>query len=60
MSDIMLGKNCGMKTMLVGSGMDSYAAIQDLEKSPNAEDRKKTPDYYADNLKELLLTVKAL
>ena len=59
-TDIMLGKNCGLQTLLVGSGVHSLAATRVWETSALEEERRMVADHYVDRLGDLLERVKAL
>ena len=53
-TDILLGKNCGLTTLHVGSGVDSLSDIHNWEKSDKEEDWKLVPDFYIQDLGQLL------
>lgn len=53
-TDILLGKNCGLQTLLVGSGVHSLAETRAWETSQDAEQRRMVADFYADKLGDLL------
>ena len=59
-TDILLGKNCGLQTLLVGSGVHSLAETRKWEVSEDQEERRMVADFYADKLGDLLDRVKAL
>eukprot|EP00092_Neocalanus_flemingeri_P070340 GFUD01086320.1.p1 GENE.GFUD01086320.1~~GFUD01086320.1.p1 ORF type:complete len:357 (+),score=63.24 GFUD01086320.1:44-1114(+) len=59
-TDILLGKNCGLQTLLVGSGVHSLAETRAWEVSEDGEERRMVADFYADKLGDLLDRVKAL
>jgi len=59
-TDILLGKNCGLQTLLVGSGVHSLAETRTWEASEDEEERRMVADFYADKLGDLLDRVKAL
>ena len=52
-TDILLGKNCNLQTLMVGSGVGSLEQIQSYQKANN-EKSNLIPDYYAASLKILL------
>ncbi len=52
-SDVLLGKNCGLITLLVGSGVNSAEDVKKLEASKDPEQRSLCPDYYAESLGRL-------
>jgi len=53
-TDILLGKNCGLQTLLVGSGVHSLAETRQWETSQDAEERRMVADFYLDSLGDLL------
>lgn len=53
-TDILLGKNCGFQTMLVGSGVHKLNDIQKWQNSHNADDKDFIPDTYINKLGDLL------
>lgn len=54
MTDILLGRNCGFQTLLVGSGMHKLKNIQQWQTSANADDKRFIPDTYIDKLGDLM------
>jgi len=59
-TDIMLGKNCGLQTLLVGSGVHSLADTRRWEASNSEEESRLVADHYMDTLGDLLDRVKLL
>jgi len=59
-TDILLGKNCGLQTLLVGSGVHSLEETRTWEASEKEEERKLVADFYLDKLGDLLDRVKDL
>jgi len=59
-TDILLGKNCGLQTLLVGSGVHSLEETRRWEASEKEEERKLVADFYLDKLGDLLDRVKDL
>jgi len=59
-TDILLGKNCGLQTLLVGSGVHSLEETRAWEASQDQEERRMVADYYVDKLGDLLDRVKAM
>jgi len=59
-TDILLGKNCGLQTLLVGSGVHSLEETRAWEASTDQEERRMVADYYVDKLGDLLDRVKSL
>jgi len=53
-TDILLGKNCGLQTLLVGSGVHSLAETRAWEVSEDIDQRRMVADFYADKLGDLL------
>ena len=49
-TDILLGKNCGLKTLLVLTGVNSWKEVEAWGKSDNPEDRRMVSDYYLPSL----------
>ena len=57
-TDILLGKNCGLQTLMVGSGVHQLSSARLWEKSDDPEERRMVADYYVDKLGDLLDRVK--
>lgn len=53
-TDILLGKNCGFKTLLVETGIHKAADIESFAKSDDPETRQLVPDVYTSKLGDLL------
>merc|ERR1712025_1209960 len=53
-TDILLGKNCGLQTLLVGSGVHSLSETRSWEQSEDEETRRMVADFYLDKLGDLL------
>lgn len=53
-TDILLGKNCGFKTLLVETGIHKAADIEKFAQSNDAETRQLVPDVYTSKLGDLL------
>lgn len=53
-TDILFGQRCGLKTLHVGSGVDSLDSIRELEASNNEDDIDCVPDFHLDELGSLL------
>jgi phosphoglycolate phosphatase len=61
-SDVLMGRNCGLQTLLVGTGVDGLEEVNNCEGSMNSDDAKLVPDFYAESLGKLheMLTKKGL
>lgn len=57
-TDILLGKNCGLQTLLVGSGVHSLEETRAWEASQDPEERRQVADHYLDKLGDLLDRIK--
>lgn len=53
-TDIMLGSNCGLKTLLTLTGVSTVADAEANEKSGCAERQGMVPDYYVESIADLL------
>ena len=53
-TDILLGKNCGLQTLLVGSGVHSLAETRAWERSSDSEQQRMVADFYSDKLGDIL------
>ena len=49
---MLFGKNCGLRTLMVGSGVHSLEDIRNWELNP--ETRRLVADFYADRLGEVV------
>ncbi|XP_071809627.1 glycerol-3-phosphate phosphatase-like isoform X1 [Asterias amurensis] len=52
-TDILLGRNCGMKTLFVLSGISTLEEVRHNQASNSVEDQKRVPDFYLPSIKEL-------
>jgi len=59
-TDILLGKNCGLQTLMVGSGVHSMQHVADWSASADPEEQRLVPDKFADKLGDLLERMKNL
>jgi len=59
-TDILLGKNCGLQTLMVGSGVHSMQHVADWSASADPEEQRLVPDKFADKLGDLLERIKDL
>lgn len=55
-TDILLGKRCGFKTLLVLSGANNLKDVEEWIKSDDPELQKQVPDYYAQGIDSLRAT----
>ena len=53
-TDILLGQNCGLQTLMVGTGVNSLGDIRRWERSEATEERRMAADFYVDRLGDLL------
>jgi len=53
-TDILLGKNCGLQTLMVGSGVHSLEKVREWEVSEKDEEKRLVPDKFANKLGDLL------
>lgn len=53
-TDILLGKNCGFKTLLVETGIHKVADVEKCAQSNDPEMRQQVPDVYTSKLGDLL------
>ncbi|XP_061823414.1 glycerol-3-phosphate phosphatase [Nerophis lumbriciformis] len=53
-TDIMLGSNCGLKTLLTLTGVSTLAEAEAIQKSGCAERQGMVPDYYVESIADLL------
>lgn len=54
LTDILLGKNCGFQTLMVGSGVNKWDDIQRWKLSETPDDRLLIPDTFIQKLGDLL------
>ena len=59
-TDILLGKNCCLQTLLVGTGVHSLEDTRRWEDSEDPEEQRLAADYYVDKLGDLFDRVKNL
>ncbi|GFT08092.1 glycerol-3-phosphate phosphatase [Nephila pilipes] len=57
-TDILLGTRHGLKTLFVGTGINSIDDVRQLEKSSDENDQLLVPDYYLPCLSDLLQFIK--
>ncbi|RVE59370.1 hypothetical protein OJAV_G00187900 [Oryzias javanicus] len=53
-TDILLGSNCGLKTLLTLTGVSTLEDVEGHEKSGCEERRKMVPDFYVESIADLL------
>lgn len=53
-TDIMLGSNCGLKTLLTLTGVSTVADAEANQKSGCEERQRMVPDYYVETIADLL------
>lgn len=53
-TDILLGKRCGFKTLMVLTGVNSVDDINTWKKSSSIEEKEFIPDYYTKTISDLL------
>lgn len=54
-TDIRMGNLCSFTTLLVLSGVHTFADVQKYESSPKAEDQQSVPQYYTDSIFDLCI-----
>ena len=52
-TDIPFGRNCGLKTLLVLTGISTLEEARRFQASNSFEDQKKVPDFYLPSIKQL-------
>lgn len=58
-TDIMLGSNCGLKTLLTLTGVSTVAEAEANQKSQCPHRQKMVPDYYVDSIADILPALQA-
>lgn len=53
-TDILFGKNCGFKTLLVETGIHTEADVRKWQQSEDEEERRQIPDFILPSLTDLL------
>ncbi|CAG0878559.1 unnamed protein product [Darwinula stevensoni] len=53
-TDILMGKNCGLATMLVLTGVTTEQELHDFENSSNPTEQYLVPDYYMPSIGDLM------
>jgi len=59
-TDILLGKNCGLQTLMVGSGVHTLQHVKEWESSADPEENRLVPEKFVDKLGDLLSRVESL
>ena len=54
-TDILFGNNCGLKTVLMLTGISSLEDVKNYQSSSDPSYRKSIPDFYMPSIKELKL-----
>ena len=57
-TDILLGKNCGLKTLMVGTGVGTLQEVRNWETDSSDKTQALVPNFFADKLKDLLPHIK--
>uniref|UniRef100_A0ACB8FK13 Uncharacterized protein n=2 Tax=Sphaerodactylus townsendi TaxID=933632 RepID=A0ACB8FK13_9SAUR len=58
-TDILMGNNCGLTTLLTLTGVSTLEEVQGHMESDCPERKKLVPDYYVDSIADLLPALKA-
>lgn len=58
-TDIMLGSNCGLKTLLTLTGVSTVAEAEANQKSECPQRQKMVPDYYIESIADILPALQA-
>lgn len=58
-TDIMLGSNCGLKTLLTLTGVSTVAEAEVNQKSECPQRQRMVPDYYIDSIADILPALQA-
>ncbi len=58
-TDIMLGSNCGLKTLLTLTGVSTVAEAEANQKSECPQRQKMVPDYYMESIADILPALQA-
>ena len=56
-TDILLGKNCGLMTLMVGTGVGTLTEVRKWECEEDEQSKRLVPDFYANKLEELLIHI---
>jgi len=57
-SDILMAANCGMRSLMVGTGIDQLEDAIKMAANPEGEGEKLLPTMFADSLKEVWNKIK--
>ncbi len=52
-TDILFGKRCGLRTLMVGTGINSLADVREWEASDDPKLKAMIPDFYIDSIGHL-------
>ncbi|NP_997891.2 glycerol-3-phosphate phosphatase [Danio rerio] len=58
-TDIMLGSNCGLKTLLTLTGVSTVAEAEANQKSECPQKQRMVPDYYIESIADILPALQA-
>ena len=58
-TDILFGNNCGLKTILVLTGISSLADVNSVKTSSNPDHKNSIPDFYMPGIEALRLPLKS-
>lgn len=59
-TDILFGNNCGLKTILVLTGISSLADVDSIKTSSNPDHKNSIPDFYMPGIEALRLPLKSV
>jgi len=59
-TDILFGNNCGLKTILVLTGISSLADVNSIKTSSNPDHKNSIPDFYMPGIEALRLPLKSV
>ena len=59
-TDILFGNNCGLKTILVLTGISSLADVNSIKISNSPDHKSSIPDFYMPGIEDLRLPLKSV